>query len=234
MRRRDFEVRRSVAAGPTGRACGVPHGAWRPGPALGGLARTRTRTEQDGPDPDPAAWPGPRLGGTVCRVCGHTHSGASSRTEGVKTVEADESALRAVGWARSLPMSSSVKEARDWTRAHLETLGWSRTAPDTVDGVLLTVSELVTNAHLHARGPAQLILTWDSECLHVTVHDDSSNLPEQRQPASGALGGRGMLLVDALADSWRAFPCPHGKEVTACFRPPRPAAAQETQPNPPA
>jgi hypothetical protein len=27
-----------------------------------------------------------------------------------------------------------------------------------------------------------------------------------------------MFLVDALADSWEARPCPHGKTVTACFR----------------
>ncbi|MGW2212053.1 ATP-binding protein [Streptomyces sp. NPDC001781] len=130
-----------------------------------------------------------------------------------------ESSLRAVGWARSLPVSSGVKVARDWTRGHLESLGWARSAPDTVDAVLLTVSELVTNAHVHAQATAQLVLTWDSECLHVTVHDASPKLPEQRRPTTGATGGRGMLLVDALADSWRAYPCPRGKEVTACFRP---------------
>ncbi|GHF30878.1 ATP-binding protein [Streptomyces griseoluteus] len=130
-----------------------------------------------------------------------------------------ESSLRAVGWARSLPVSNGVKVARDWTRDHLETLDWARSAPDTVDAVLLTVSELVTNAHVHARATAQLVLTWDSECLHVTVHDASPELPEQRRPTTGATGGRGMLLVDALADSWGAYPCPRGKEVTACFRP---------------
>lgn len=131
------------------------------------------------------------------------------------------SSLRAVGWARSLPVSSGVKVARDWTREHLETLEWARSAPETVDAVLLTVSELVTNAHVHAQATAQLVLTWDSECLHVTVHDASPQLPEQRSPSSVATGGRGMLLVDALADSWGAYACPRGKEVTACFRPSR-------------
>ncbi|BDH05708.1 hypothetical protein HEK131_29350 [Streptomyces seoulensis] len=120
-----------------------------------------------------------------------------------------------------MPVSSGVKAARDWTRGHVETLGWARSAPETVDAVLLTVSELVTNAHVHARATAQLVLTWDSECLHVTVHDASPELPEQRRPTSGSTGGRGMILVDALADSWGAYPCPRGKEVTACFRPSR-------------
>ncbi|MCG7208276.1 ATP-binding protein [Streptomyces arenae] len=139
--------------------------------------------------------------------------------------QASRSSLRAVGWARSLPASSGVKAARDWTRGHLATLGWTRTAPDLVDSVLLTVSELVTNAHVHAHSTAQLILVWDEECLHVTVHDTSSYLPEQRRPDDEAQGGRGMLLVDALADTWQAQRCPRGKDVIACFRPPSGATA---------
>ncbi|MGW7381707.1 ATP-binding protein [Streptomyces sp. NPDC054794] len=133
-----------------------------------------------------------------------------------------DATLRAVGWARSLPISSGVKAARDWTREHLATLGWTRTAPDEVDSVVLAVSELVTNAHVHGHSAAQLILTWDEECLHVTVHDASTRLPEQRRPGEGASGGRGLLLVDALADDWQAYRCPRGKDVTACFRPPHP------------
>ncbi|MBL1083704.1 ATP-binding protein [Streptomyces actinomycinicus] len=131
-----------------------------------------------------------------------------------------DSSLKAVGWARSLPVSRGVKEARDWTREHLAAFGWTRTAPDLVDAVLVTVSELVTNAHKHAHSTAQLILTWDVECLHVTVHDSSAQLPEQRRADPGALGGRGLLLVDALADAWEVHRCPRGKDVSACFQPP--------------
>ncbi|MGW4564725.1 ATP-binding protein [Streptomyces sp. NPDC004561] len=136
---------------------------------------------------------------------------------------AKDSSLKAVGWARSLPISSGVKAARDWTRAHLVALGWEDTAPDLLESVVLAVSELVTNAHIHARTTAQLILTWDNECLHVTVHDASTRLPEQRQADDAALGGRGLLLIDALTDSWQAHRCPRGKDVTACFQPPAPA-----------
>ena len=132
---------------------------------------------------------------------------------------ARDPSLRAVGWARSLPLSSTVKTARNWTREHLAALGWDRTAPDLVDAVVLTVSELVTNAHVHAHSDAQLILTWDEECLHVTVHDASPNVPEPRRPNDEAPGGRGLLLIKALADDWETRPCPRGKDVTACFRP---------------
>ncbi|WP_051450864.1 ATP-binding protein [Actinospica robiniae] len=130
-----------------------------------------------------------------------------------------ESSVRAVGWARSLPIDSSVKAARDWARERLRALGWTTDAPDTADAVLLTVSELVTNAHLHAHSDAQLILAWDNRCLHVVVHDASPALPTPRSPDNESLGGRGMLLVEALADSWQSRRCPYGKIVTACFRP---------------
>ncbi|MGW3320544.1 ATP-binding protein [Streptomyces fungicidicus] len=129
-----------------------------------------------------------------------------------------EQSVRTVGWARSLPMDRGVKEARDWAREHLVSLGWDSTAPDTADDVLLTVSELVTNAHVHAGSSAQLVMSWDGSCLHVSVHDRSADLPAPRVPSTEGLGGRGMLLVDALADTWEARPCPHGKTVTACFR----------------
>jgi anti-sigma regulatory factor (Ser/Thr protein kinase) len=131
----------------------------------------------------------------------------------------DDSSLRAVGWARSLPLSTGPKAARDWTREHLESLGWTRSHPRTVDDVLLTVSELVTNAHIHAHSTARLVMTWDGQCLHITVHDDDAALPTPREPSEDRPGGRGMFLVDALADEWEARPCPHGKSVTACFRP---------------
>lgn len=117
-------------------------------------------------------------------------------------------------------MSSDVKAARDWSRERLKVLGWTESAPQTVDAVLLTVSELVTNAHVHAHSNAQLVLTWDTRCLHVAVHDASHHLPTPRPPSAERLGGRGILLVDALADSWEARPCPYGKTVVACFRPP--------------
>ncbi|MCP9211392.1 ATP-binding protein [Streptomyces sp. HD1123-B1] len=137
----------------------------------------------------------------------------------------EHSSLRAVGWARSLPVSRGVKTARDWTRRHLATIGWLERAPDLADSILLTVSELVTNAHIHARSSAQLILTWDEKCLHVTVHDASPQLPDPRQPTDGSLGGRGLLLIDALADDWHTYRCPRGKDVTACFQPPAPDPA---------
>ncbi|WP_405867500.1 ATP-binding protein [Streptomyces sp. NBC_01515] len=135
-------------------------------------------------------------------------------------IAVEGSSLRAVGWARTLPLDSEVKSARDWARKHLEGLHWTTTAPETVDAVLLTVSELVTNAHRHAHSSAQLVMTCDDHCLHVSVHDKSAELPTPREASTDRLGGRGMLLVDAVADTWESHPCRHGKSVSACFHAP--------------
>ncbi|MGW7411049.1 ATP-binding protein [Streptomyces sp. NPDC054863] len=130
--------------------------------------------------------------------------------------------MRAVGWARTFPMSGGVREGRRWTEAHLAQLPWYESSPETVDAVVLAVSELLTNAHLHARSDAQLVLTWDSRCVHISVHDDAGAVPPARRADStGATSGRGIAIVDALADSWESHDQQHGKAVSACFTPDR-------------
>ncbi|MEU4728465.1 ATP-binding protein [Streptomyces sp. NPDC023588] len=145
-------------------------------------------------------------------------------------------AVKAVGWARSFPIAEGVRAAREWTARHLASLPWNRSAADTVHSVLLCVSELVTNAHLHAAGTAHLVLTWDGSCLHLSVADADPRLPRRRAPdhdegarePTFATSGRGLGIVDALADSMDVHACHGGKAVTACFRPaggPAPHAA---------
>ncbi|MEV0414314.1 ATP-binding protein [Streptomyces sp. NPDC050448] len=129
--------------------------------------------------------------------------------------------VKVVGWARSFPVSRGVRAARQWTAGHLESLPWDNSAADTVHSVLLSVSELVTNAHLHAAGTAHLVLTWDGSCLHVSVADCDPHLPGPREADAdaGATSGRGLAIVTALADSWDIHACHGGKAITACFRP---------------
>ncbi|MGW2781430.1 ATP-binding protein [Streptomyces populi] len=128
-------------------------------------------------------------------------------------------AVKAMGWAHSFPVSGGVSAGRRWTRGHLESLRWTAEEPETVDAVVLTVSELLTNAHVHARSDAHLVLTWDGDCLHVSVHDEDPTLPLQRTPEPGAVSGRGVGIVRMLADEWGMKCQRHGKTVTACFRP---------------
>ncbi|MFJ4839929.1 ATP-binding protein [Streptomyces sp. NPDC088746] len=133
---------------------------------------------------------------------------------------AKDTSLRAMGWAQSFPVTQGVRAGRRWTREHLASLEWTEDAPETVDAILLSVSELITNAHVHAHSDAQLVLTWDSHCLHVSVHD-SDSVPPAKQPEDlTTTGGRGMAIIDALADGWATHPQASGKTVTACFVPP--------------
>ncbi|MFF0205217.1 ATP-binding protein [Streptomyces sp. NPDC005017] len=127
--------------------------------------------------------------------------------------------VKAMGWAHSFPMSQGVRAGREWTRGRLESLPWSTARPDTVDAIVLAVSELITNAHVHAHSDAHLVLTWDGDCLQVSVHDEDPALPRQRDPKPDAPSGRGVAIVRRLADEWGARCQRHGKTVTACFRP---------------
>ncbi|MFI6862873.1 ATP-binding protein [Streptomyces sp. NPDC050421] len=133
---------------------------------------------------------------------------------------AKDTSLRAVGWAQSFPVSHGVRAGRRWTRGHLVSLAWTESAPETVDAILLSVSELITNAHVHAHSDAQLVLTWDSHCLHVSVHDSDPLLPAEQPEDLTTTGGRGLAIVDALADGWTTHPQASGKTVVACFVPP--------------
>ncbi|EMF57682.1 anti-sigma regulatory factor (Ser/Thr protein kinase) [Streptomyces stelliscabiei] len=101
----------------------------------------------------------------------------------------------------------------------MESLPWTAAEPQTVDAIVLAVSELLTNAHVHAHSDAHLILTWDGECLQVSVHDEDPTLPRQRNPQAGEVSGRGVGIVRMLADELEMKCQRHGKTVSACFRP---------------
>ncbi|WP_167518346.1 ATP-binding protein [Streptomyces albidochromogenes] len=127
--------------------------------------------------------------------------------------------VKATGWAHTFPAGQGVRAGREWTRRQLSSLPWAAEAPETVDEIVLAVSELLTNAHVHAHSDAQLVLTWDNSCLHVSVHDEAATMPAPRAPDEDAVSGRGVSIVQSLADSWQTHAQQHGKTVTACFRP---------------
>ncbi|MEU1823223.1 SpoIIE family protein phosphatase [Streptomyces abikoensis] len=88
------------------------------------------------------------------------------------------------------------------------------------DEIELVADELVTNALLHTDGAAVVtirMLTGRERRVRVEVEDKSSVLPRRREPGESGVSGRGLLLVDRLADVWGVEPRGNGKCVWCEF-----------------
>lgn len=81
------------------------------------------------------------------------------------------------------------------------------------DTVILLVSELVTNAVLHARSPLTIRLDLDGSELRVAVADRSPVVPRPRRYSLDAATGRGLGLVELMSSSWGCTPASDGKEI---------------------
>ncbi|MCW2598238.1 MAG: hypothetical protein JWM02_67 [Frankiales bacterium] len=93
---------------------------------------------------------------------------------------------------------ASVGEARRFVRHVLVDWGLD----EAVELVTLLVSELATNAVLHARTAYAVVLSKGVDHLTVEVLDGSSVPPRHRQNSAAAATGRGVAMVDQLATSW--------------------------------
>ncbi|MGW7318607.1 SpoIIE family protein phosphatase [Streptomyces sp. NPDC054865] len=89
--------------------------------------------------------------------------------------------------------------------------------PDQVDSAVLMVSEMVTNVLVHTDGDALLVAEAAGDPgtrrLRVEVADGSDELPHRRQPGEMASSGRGVLLMEMLADVWGVDPRGEGKSI---------------------
>jgi anti-sigma regulatory factor (Ser/Thr protein kinase) len=85
-----------------------------------------------------------------------------------------------------------------------------------IDDVVLLVSELVTNAVVHARTKAELQLARGGGMLSIAVADHSPTLPQPRSGEPLAPGGRGLLLVTGLAETVGSYRTADGSKVVWC------------------
>lgn len=85
--------------------------------------------------------------------------------------------------------------------------------PEMVDTACLLTSELVANAVVHAKSPVELVIDLDRGRLAVEVIDGSTASPVVTEADALATGGRGLALVDRLADSWGVTKNLPGKSV---------------------
>ncbi|MFB6552169.1 ATP-binding protein [Streptomyces sp. NPDC056405] len=102
---------------------------------------------------------------------------------------------------------------------------WGLPEDLTADAELIAC-ELFTNAIRHsgsrnAQEPGHCRLTLEHpapDAVRIEISDSSMTWPAKREPGEDETGGRGLILVAALAADWGATRCPGGKSVWALLR----------------
>ncbi|HET9518196.1 MAG TPA: ATP-binding protein [Actinoplanes sp.] len=164
-----------------------------------------------------ADWPAARL-----VLCAPTDEPGWQRT-GLPVWPSRAAALTALGSPvpsrrRSLDLDPVVGAARQSRQLVTEVCGqWN--VPELADPACIVVTEMVNNVVAHARTPMTVRLALRGDDLTVAVHDGSSSTPTftgVAEPTSP--GGRGLLLIDAVARRWGNLALDGGKVVWAILR----------------
>ncbi|WP_330342244.1 ATP-binding protein [Streptomyces sp. NBC_00557] len=119
---------------------------------------------------------------------------------------------RATTWDASWPLQrdpTSVRRARRLVTARLS--DWA--VDHVAETAELLVSELATNALRHTRGPLRLNLRLRDSRLLCEVEDTESSSPARTVADTDAEGGRGIELLDLLADAWGSTRTATGKTM---------------------
>lgn len=108
----------------------------------------------------------------------------------------------------------SASRARDFVCLHLVEHNLRYLAED----IRLVVSELATNAMVHARTPFTVTLSAGDGTVLLAVRDGSTTVPAKAAPQVTDMHGRGLLLVEQLSREWGAGTAGDGsKSVWASF-----------------
>jgi anti-sigma regulatory factor (Ser/Thr protein kinase) len=95
-------------------------------------------------------------------------------------------------------LTESVPAARRFVMEALTGLD----AAGACDDVVMLVSELATNAVIHARTPYTIVLSREGNTVRVGVHDLSAVIPRRRAYGLDATTGRGLRLVASISSAW--------------------------------
>ncbi|MFC9131897.1 ATP-binding protein [Streptomyces sp. NPDC057099] len=154
------------------------------------------------------------------------NSAATAAVSGVTSVQEDTRSTSARAslpttshacQAAFLPELSAVGEIRQTARAFLRRCGVTQPVAGFVE---VAVSELVTNAVVHGEGEVSLRIGVTVDVVRVSVTDHSPAPAVLKQAGPNHESGRGIQLVDAMADAWESS----GKETWCEFRDARAAA----------
>lgn len=109
------------------------------------------------------------------------------------------------------PTTDSVPVARRHARDQL------RHSSADIDTVVLLVSEVVTNAVLHARSDVFLTVQDQGRTARVEVRDSSPMPPRLHRFSAESATGRGLRLLNQLALRWGADQVAEGDGKTVWF-----------------
>jgi anti-sigma regulatory factor (Ser/Thr protein kinase) len=102
-------------------------------------------------------------------------------------------------------------------RQHLRELLHDWASADQVDSAVLLLSETLTNVLVHTDADALLLAEVrggpGDRRMRVEVTDTSDDLPHKRRPGELASSGRGLMLIELLADAWGVDPRGEGKSI---------------------
>ncbi|MGF1616497.1 MAG: ATP-binding protein [Acidimicrobiia bacterium] len=90
--------------------------------------------------------------------------------------------------------------------------GWSQDHEENMR-LATVVSEVVTNAILHARTAFCVSVTVEESAIRVDVRDESADIPILKLYDPTAATGRGLQIINAMADRWGVTMQPSGKTV---------------------
>lgn len=107
------------------------------------------------------------------------------------------------------PQAVSARQARRWVTERMSAYGLEPLC----DAVELLTAEVVTNALLHAGTRVSLRVHRQGTGVQVEVMDGSSVPPHRQHFSRTATTGRGIGLLDDLADEWGWRPEKDGKTV---------------------
>jgi DNA-binding NarL/FixJ family response regulator len=123
-------------------------------------------------------------------------------------LEVVEEALAAAK-ARLAPELQSAGRARRFVDETLRR--WD--CGEQLDAVTLLVSEVVTNAIVHAGTEVEVTVQLTPNAVRIEVIDLAAALPVARDATDEETSGRGLALVEAMASAWGVEARPAGKIV---------------------
>jgi hypothetical protein len=109
---------------------------------------------------------------------------------------------------RLAPHPTAPRASRDFVGRTL--LDWRLS--EHIATACLVVSELVTNAMIHAGSDIEVTICEERRAIRIAVRDLGPDLPVERPTTTGE-HGRGLAIVAGLSSAWGVLPSAEGGKV---------------------